>query len=105
MSETPKRPPAICNCIACSLNRTISVGEAFAKAACTLLEESSDETAGQPAIESIILQGDSVTVLMRASGVLKSTGQAYSLSSAQCFTFANEQIGRIDQIAAFGKPD
>jgi hypothetical protein len=42
---------------------------------------------------------------MRASGVLKSTGQAYSLSSAQCFTFANEQIGRIDQIAAFGKPD
>jgi ketosteroid isomerase-like protein len=54
----------------------------------------------QPAIEGMISQGDSVAVLMRESGVLKSTGQAYSIRGVQWFTFANGKIRRIDQIAA-----
>jgi hypothetical protein len=38
--------------------------------------------------------------MMRESGVLRSTGQAYSIRGVQWFTFANEKIRRIDQIAA-----
>jgi hypothetical protein len=37
---------------------------------------------------------------MRESGVIKSTGQAYSIRAVQWFTFANGKIRRIDQIAA-----
>ena len=54
----------------------------------------------QPAIEGMISQGDSVAVLMRESGVLKSNGQAYSIRGVQWFTFANGKIRRIDQIVA-----
>ena len=38
--------------------------------------------------------------MMRESGVLRSTGQAYTIRDLQWFTFANEKIRRIDQIAA-----
>lgn len=54
----------------------------------------------QPAIEGMISHGDSVVVLMRESGVLKSSGQAYSVRGVQWFTFANGKISKIDQIAA-----
>jgi ketosteroid isomerase-like protein len=54
----------------------------------------------QPAIEGTISQGDSVAVMMRESGVLKSTGQAYSIRGVQWFTFQNRKIKKIDQIAA-----
>ena len=53
----------------------------------------------QPAIEGMISQGESIAVLIRESGVLKSTGQAYSVRGVQWFTFADE-IRKIDQIAA-----
>jgi ketosteroid isomerase-like protein len=54
----------------------------------------------QPAIEGMISQGDSVAVLVRESGVLKSTGQAYRIRGVQWFTFQNGKIKKIDQIAA-----
>jgi ketosteroid isomerase-like protein len=54
----------------------------------------------QPAIEGMISQGDSIAVLMRESGVLKSTGEAYSIRGVQWFTFADGKISKIDQIAA-----
>ncbi len=54
----------------------------------------------QPEIEGMIAQGDSVAVLLRESGVLNSTGQAYSIRCVQWFTFANGKIKRIDQIVA-----
>ena len=54
----------------------------------------------QPAIEGLISQGDSIAVLMRESGVLKSTGEAYSIRGVQWFTFADGKIREIDQIAA-----
>jgi ketosteroid isomerase-like protein len=52
----------------------------------------------QPEIESMISQGDSVAVLLRESGVLKSTGQAYSVRGVQWFTFADGKITKIDEI-------
>src|SRR5271165_5560537 len=54
----------------------------------------------QPVIESMISQGDCVGVLLRESGILKSTGQPYSIRGVQWFTFSNGKIRRIDQIAA-----
>ena len=41
----------------------------------------------QPAIESIISQGNVVAVLIHESGVLNSTGQAYSVRGVQWFSF------------------
>jgi ketosteroid isomerase-like protein len=54
----------------------------------------------QPAIEDMISQGDSIAVLMRAGGVLKLTGQAYSIRGVQWFMFQGGKIKKIDQIAA-----
>jgi ketosteroid isomerase-like protein len=54
----------------------------------------------QPVIEGMISQGDSVAVLMRESGVLQSTGQAYSIRGVQWFTFAGGKIRKIDQVTA-----
>jgi ketosteroid isomerase-like protein len=54
----------------------------------------------QPAIEAMISEGESIAVLLRESGVLKSTRQAYSIRGVQWFTFADGKIRKIDQIAA-----
>jgi hypothetical protein len=54
----------------------------------------------QPKIEAIISNGESIAVLERESGVLKSTKQAYSILGVQWFTFADGKIRKIDQIAA-----
>jgi ketosteroid isomerase-like protein len=54
----------------------------------------------QPEIESIIRQGDCVAVLLRESGVFRSTGQAYSIRAVQWFTFAEGKIKRIDETVA-----
>ena len=57
--------------------------------------------AGQkPEIESMICQDDRVAVLLKESGVLKSTGQAYRIRGVQWFTFANGKIKKIDEILA-----
>jgi len=56
--------------------------------------------AQQPEIESIIGQGDCVAVLLRESGVFKSTGQAYSIRAVQWFTFAAGKIKKIEEIVA-----
>jgi ketosteroid isomerase-like protein len=53
----------------------------------------------RPEIERIICQADCVAVLLRESGVLKSTGQAYSIRAVQWFTFAEGKIRYIDEIA------
>jgi ketosteroid isomerase-like protein len=54
----------------------------------------------QPEIEGMIRQGDCVAVLLRESGVFKSTGQAYSVRGVQWFTFADGKITKIDEIIA-----
>jgi ketosteroid isomerase-like protein len=54
----------------------------------------------QPVIEGLISQGDSVAVLVREKGVLKTTGQTYTLRALQWFTFADGKIKKIDEIAA-----
>jgi ketosteroid isomerase-like protein len=54
----------------------------------------------QPEIEAMISQGESIAVLLRESGVFKSTGQAYSIRGVQWFTFAGGKIKKIDQIVA-----
>ena len=54
----------------------------------------------RPEIEFILSQGDSIVVLLQESGVLKSTGEAYSIRCVQWFTFADGKIRKIDQIAA-----
>jgi ketosteroid isomerase-like protein len=54
----------------------------------------------QPAIERIISQGDSIVVLLAETGVLKASGQAYSIRAVQWFTFNQGKIQRIDQIVA-----
>jgi ketosteroid isomerase-like protein len=53
----------------------------------------------RPEIERIICQADCVAVLLRESGILKSTGQAYSIRVVQWFTFAEGKIKYIDEIA------
>jgi ketosteroid isomerase-like protein len=54
----------------------------------------------RPEIESTIRQGDSTAVLLRESGIFKSTGQAYSIRVVQWFTFAEGKIKKIDQLVA-----
>jgi len=56
--------------------------------------------AQQPEVDGMVSQGDSVAVLMRESGVLKSTGEAYSVRGVQWFTFADGKIKAIDEILA-----
>jgi ketosteroid isomerase-like protein len=48
----------------------------------------------------MISQGDSVAVLLRESGVLKSNGQSYNVRGVQWFTFADGKISKIDEIVA-----
>jgi hypothetical protein len=48
----------------------------------------------------LVSQGDRVAVLLRESGVFKSTGEAYSIRAVQWFTFADGKIKRIDEIVA-----
>jgi uncharacterized protein len=54
----------------------------------------------KPEVESMISQGDSIAVLLRESGMFKSSGQTYSVRGVQWFTFANGKIKRIDQVVA-----
>jgi ketosteroid isomerase-like protein len=54
----------------------------------------------QPEVDAMIAQGDCVAVLLRESGVLKSTGQPYSIRGVQWFTFVDGKIRRIDEIVA-----
>jgi ketosteroid isomerase-like protein len=54
----------------------------------------------KPQIESMISQGDRVAVLLRESGVLKSSGRAYNVRGVQWFTFADGKIKKIDEIVA-----
>jgi ketosteroid isomerase-like protein len=57
-------------------------------------------TGQQPEVEGIISQGACVAVLLRESGVVKSTGQPYKLRGVQWFTFADGKIKKIDEILA-----
>ncbi len=54
----------------------------------------------QPEIEAMISQGDCVAVLLRETGTLKASGQAYSIRGVQWFTFADGKIKRIDEIVS-----
>jgi ketosteroid isomerase-like protein len=54
----------------------------------------------KPEIESMILQGDRVAVLLRESGVFKSSGEAYNVRGVQWFTFVDGKIKKIDEIVA-----
>ncbi len=64
------------------------------------------EVANQkPEVESMISQADSVAVLLRESGIFKSSGQTYSVRGIQWFTFSNGKIKKIDEIVAgIGRP-
>jgi hypothetical protein len=48
----------------------------------------------------MICQGDRVADLLRESGVMRATGQAYSIRAEPWFTFADGRIRKIDEIAA-----
>jgi ketosteroid isomerase-like protein len=54
----------------------------------------------KPEVESMLSQRDSIAVLLRESGMFKSSGQTYSVRGVQWFTFANGKIKRIDQVVA-----
>ena len=54
----------------------------------------------KPEIESIISEGDRVAVLLRESGVFKSSGQGYSVRGVQWFTFSDGKIRKIEEIIA-----
>jgi ketosteroid isomerase-like protein len=58
----------------------------------------------KPVVEGMISQGDTVAVLLRESGVIKSTGQAYRIRAVQWFTFENGKIKKIDEIVALTEP-
>src|SRR5260370_30412957 len=50
----------------------------------------------KPEIDGMICQGDCVAVLLRESGVFKSSGQSYSIRCVQWITFAAGKIKKID---------
>lgn len=54
----------------------------------------------KPEVVSMIAQGDSVAVLLRESGIFKSSGRPYGVRGVQWFTFAGGKISRIDEIVA-----
>jgi ketosteroid isomerase-like protein len=54
----------------------------------------------KPEVESMISQGDCVAVLLRESGIFKSSGQPYSVRGVQWFTFAGGKISNIEEIVA-----
>jgi ketosteroid isomerase-like protein len=54
----------------------------------------------KPEIEGMISQGESVAVLLRESGIYKSSGQTYSVRGVQWFTFEGGRIKKIDEIIA-----
>jgi len=54
----------------------------------------------KPEIEGMISQGDSIAVLLRESGILKSNGQAYRVRGVQWFTFAGDRIKKVDEVIA-----
>jgi ketosteroid isomerase-like protein len=54
----------------------------------------------KPQIESMISQGDRVAVLLRESGIYKSSGQSYSVRGVQWFTFVEGKIRKIEEIIA-----
>ena len=54
----------------------------------------------QPEIEGMISQGENVAVFMRESGVLKTSGQAYSIRAVQWYQFSGGKIKRIEEIVA-----
>jgi len=54
----------------------------------------------QPEIEGMVSQGDCVAVLLRETGTVKASGQAYSIRAVQWFTFADGKIKKIDEIVA-----
>jgi ketosteroid isomerase-like protein len=54
----------------------------------------------KPEIESMIAEGDRIAVLLREKGILKSSGQPYSIRGVQWFTFAEGKIKKIDEIVA-----
>jgi ketosteroid isomerase-like protein len=58
----------------------------------------------KPEIESMILDGDRIAVLLRESGIFKSNGLAYNVRGVQWFTFEEGKIKKIDEIIALS-PD
>ena len=54
----------------------------------------------KPEVESMISQDELIAVLLRESGMFKSSGQTYSVRGVQWFTFANGKIKKIDQVVA-----
>jgi uncharacterized protein len=54
----------------------------------------------KPEVESMISQGDSVAVLLRESGIFKSSGRPYGVRGVQWFTFAGGKIRKVDEIVA-----
>jgi ketosteroid isomerase-like protein len=54
----------------------------------------------KPEIESMVVDGDRVAVLVQERGVFKANGEAYDVRGVQWFTFANGKISRIDEIIA-----
>jgi len=57
-------------------------------------------TGQQPQIDAMVKEGDSIAVLLRESGLLKSTGQPYRVRVVQWFTFAQGKIQTIEEIVA-----
>jgi ketosteroid isomerase-like protein len=57
-------------------------------------------TGQQSEIDGMISEGPCVAVLLRESGTLKSSGQAYSIRGVHWFTFADGKIKKIDGVAA-----
>jgi ketosteroid isomerase-like protein len=56
--------------------------------------------AQQPEVERILTHGDSVIVLVRESGVIKASEEAYSVRCVQWLTFEGGKIRKIEEIAA-----
>jgi ketosteroid isomerase-like protein len=58
----------------------------------------------KPEIESTIQDGGGIAVLLRETGIFKSSGIAYNVRGVQWFTFAEGKIKKIDEIIALS-PD
>jgi ketosteroid isomerase-like protein len=80
-----------------SMNGTWRGRESVVAAARTNFGQLGDQ---KPEIIGMIAQGDNIALLLRESGLITATGQAYSVRVVQWFTFVQGKIKRIEEIIA-----
>jgi ketosteroid isomerase-like protein len=57
-------------------------------------------TGQKPVMEQMIVQGDSIAVLLNETGSFRDTGKSYSARAVQWFTFESGKLKKVEQIGS-----